>query len=167
MPVAPTSPTIDPVLLGIYRKEIATHLQALREYIEDWRNDIDRSANHKLVRALHTLKGSSRTASVPQIAELCNFLEDHVKYLQDGDLNVEGELVDLFADAADFIEQTVSLLDKEGEQLPDNVDLIIRTRSLLDQTRNDAPTMQIQMPDTLSDIRVEEVSFDEERNPGL
>ena len=161
VPSANTVPDIDPVLLGIYRKEIATHLQALREYVEDWRNGVDRSANHKLVRALHTLKGSSRTASVPQIAELCNFLEDHVKYLQDGDLNVDTELVDLFADAADFIEQAVALLDKEGEQIPDNTDLIIRTRALLQQTRNDAPTMQIQMPETLSDLRVEDIEVEE------
>ena len=160
VPALSSVPTIDPVLLGIYRKEIATHLQALREYIQDWRNGVDRSANHKLVRALHTLKGSSRTASVPQIAELCNFLEDHVKYLQDGDLNVEGELVDLFADAADFVEQTVSLLDDDNAQLPDNVDLIVRTRALLDQTRNDAPTMQIEMPDTLSDLHVEEIAME-------
>jgi chemosensory pili system protein ChpA (sensor histidine kinase/response regulator) len=161
VPTETTAPSIDPVLLGIYRKEIATHLQALREYVEDWRNGVDRSANHKLVRALHTLKGSSRTASVPQIAELCNFLEDHVKYLQDGDLNVDADLVDLFADSADFIEQTVSLLDKEGEPLPDNVDLIIRTRALLEQTRNDAPTMQIQMPETLSDLHIEGIEIEE------
>ena len=160
-PTAIPVPTIDPVLLGIYRKEIATHLQALREYVEDWRNGVDRSANHKLVRALHTLKGSSRTASVPQIAELCNFLEDHVKYLQDGDLNVDAELVDLFADSADFIEHTVSLLDQEGETLPDNVDLIVRTRALLEQTRSDAPTMQIQLPETNLDLQVEDIEVED------
>ncbi len=154
-------PAIDPVLLGIYRKEIATHLQALRDYIEDWRKDIDRSANHKLVRALHTLKGSSRTASVPQIAELCNFLEDHVKYLQDGDLNVEAELVDLFADSAEFIEKTVRLLDQDGATLPDNVDLIVRTRALLDQTRNDAPTKQIQLPETMSNLQFEDIQVED------
>jgi len=160
-PATISVPAIDPVLLGIYRKEIANHLKALREYIEDWRNDVDRSANHKLVRALHTLKGSSRTASVPQIAELCNFLEDHVKYLQDGDLNVDAELVDLFADSADFIEQTVRLLDQKGASLPDNVDLIVRTRALLEQTRNDAPTMQFQLPDTMSALQVEDIQVED------
>ncbi|MBI1423527.1 MAG: response regulator [Gammaproteobacteria bacterium] len=169
-PAEVTVPSIDPVLLGIYRKEIATHLQALREYIDDWRNGIDRSSNHKLVRALHTLKGSSRTASVPQIAELCNFLEDHVKYLQDSDLSVDAELIELFADSANYIEHTVSLLDQENAQIPDNRDLIIRTRALLDQTRHDAPTMQISMPETVADMRVEGIELEETElvpEPGL
>ncbi|MEJ2438524.1 MAG: Hpt domain-containing protein [Gammaproteobacteria bacterium] len=160
-PTPDTVPGIDPVLLGIYRKEIATHLQALREYVDDWHNGTERSANHKLVRALHTLKGSSRTASVPQIAELCNFLEDHVKYLQDSELNVDEELVDLFTDAAEFIEQTVAILDQEGATLPDNVDLIMRTRALLDRTRHDSPTMQIQAPETLSELQLEDAELDQ------
>lgn len=159
-PMPTTVPVIDPVLLGIYRKEIATHLQALREYVDDWRSEKDRSANHNLLRALHTLKGSSRTASVPQIAELCNFLEDHVRYLQDSELEVDGELVDLLADAAEFIEQTVSILDQVGATLPDNVDLIKRTRALLDKTRHNSPTMQIEMPESLSDVRLEEIELD-------
>jgi len=152
-----SGPTIDPVLLGIYRKEIATHLQSLREYILEWREGVERSANHRLIRALHTLKGSSRTASVPQIAELCNFLEDHVKYLQDGDLHVDAELVEILADSADFIEQSVEALDHEGAIQPDNVDLIRRTRNLLERTRNDSPTMQLQMPDTESDLNVADI----------
>jgi len=152
--------SIDPVLLGIFRKEIATHLHALRDYIENWRSNVDKSANHRLVRALHTLKGSSRTASVPQIAELCNFLEEHVKYLQDGELDVGPELIELFADAADFIEKTVSLLDQQGAELPDNAELIIRTRELLDHTRTDSPTMQIELPQNLS---AQDIKFSEEK----
>lgn len=151
---APLSPVIDPVLLGIYRKEIATHLEALREYINDWRSGADRTANHKLVRALHTLKGSSRTASVPQIAELCNFLEDHAKYLQDGELQVDEELIDLYDDASNFIEQTVTMLDEPGTELPDNVELIKRTRAMLEKARNESPTMQFEAPATLQDIEI-------------
>lgn len=159
-PVPSTVPSIDPVLLGIYRKEIATHLQALREYVDHWRAGKDHTANHNLVRALHTLKGSSRTASVPQIAELCNFLEDHVKYLQDTNIQVDGELVDLFSDAAEFIEQTVSILDQEGATLPDNVELVKRTRALLDKARHDSPTMQIQLPEDLSEVQLDEIEID-------
>lgn len=158
---AAVSPVIDPVLLGIYRKEIATHLEALREYINDWRAGNDRSANHKLIRALHTLKGSSRTASVLQVAELCNFLEDHAKYLQDGELQVDKELVELYDDASAFIEKTVTFLDVPGTELPDNTDLIKRTRAMLEKTRNDTPTMQIEAPETLQDIMVETPQVDE------
>ncbi len=151
---ASATPVIDSVLLGIYRKEIATHLQGLREYIEHWRTGETRTANNNLIRALHTLKGSSRTASVPQIAELCNFLEEHTKYLQDNYLEVEQEMVELLEDCGSFIEDTVALLGREDAKFPLNTDLIKRTRALLDKTRYESPTMQIELPDTLEHIEL-------------
>jgi len=143
------SPIIDPVLLGIYRKEIDTHLLALKEYIDEWHANKDRSANHKLLRALHTLKGSSRTASVPQVAELCNFLEDYVKFLQDNELEVSNELVDLLESSGGFIEETVHLLDQSDAVMPDNLALVKRARELLNNTRTDTPTMQIELGDSI------------------
>lgn len=146
------TPSIDPVLLGIYRKEIDTHLLALREYIDEWKANKDRSANHKLIRALHTLKGSSRTASVPQIAELSNFLEEHVKFLQDHDFDVEQDLITLLEDSGAFVEETVYVLDQDGVSMPDNTELIKRARAMLNDTRNDSPTMQIPVGDSFDDL---------------
>jgi len=155
------TPSIDPVLLGIYRKEIAAHLHDLRTYIQDWRANNERSASNNLIRALHTLKGSSRTASVPQIAELCNFLEEYVKYLQDNNFQVEPELVELLEDASHFIQQTVQLLDNEDVSFPENTQLIKRTRALMDKARFESPTMQIELPDTLLQLELEKI----EREP--
>ncbi len=147
-----SAPSIDPVLLGIYRKEIDTHLLALREYIDEWSANKDRSANHKLIRALHTLKGSSRTASVPQIAELSNFLEEHVKFLQDHDFDVEQDLITLLEDSGAFVEETVYVLDQDGVSMPDNTELIKRARAMLNDTRTDSPTMQIPVGDSFDDL---------------
>ncbi len=152
-----SSPTIDPVLLGIYRKEIATHLTALREYIDNWKAGGDQSSNQNLIRAFHTLKGSSRTASVPQVAELCGFLEEHTKYLNTNEIEVDGDLIDLFEETGAFVAETVENLDDESEQLPDNIELIKRTRELLDKARYESPTMQIQMPD-LEEGGVDEIA---------
>ncbi|MGD8926336.1 MAG: Hpt domain-containing protein, partial [Thioalkalispiraceae bacterium] len=159
---AATTPSIDPVLLGIYRKEIATHLIALREYIDNWNKGEDHSANLNLIRAFHTLKGSSRTASVPQVAELCGFLEEHVKYLHDNNFEVDSDLIDLFEETGAFVAETVEKLDEADTQLPENTDLIKRTRELLDKTRYESPTMQIQMPETMQDISLDETSLTDE-----
>ncbi len=154
-------PSIDPVLLGIYRKEIGTHLTALRHYIDDWESNKDRTANPKLIRALHTLKGSSRTASVPQVAELCGFLEEHAKYLEENKFEVDNELVYLFEEAGGFIAETVDKLDL-NEELPSNTELIKKTRELLDKTRYESPTMQIHMPETMQEILADDIdSLDE------
>ena len=147
-----TSPTIDPVLLGIYRKEIATHLTALREYIDNWKSSSDQTSSQNLIRAFHTLKGSSRTASVPQVAELCGFLEEHTKYLYNNEIDVDGDLIDLFEETGAFVAETVEHLDEVGVELPDNTELIKRTRELLDRTRYESPTMQIQMPDLEDEV---------------
>jgi len=64
-------PDIDPVLLDIYRKEVEAHLNTLRQYFAGWHANIDRSANDSLLRALHTLTGSSRTTGVVQVSEIC------------------------------------------------------------------------------------------------
>ncbi|VAX00466.1 Signal transduction histidine kinase CheA [hydrothermal vent metagenome] len=153
-------PAIDPVLLGIYRKEIGTHLAALRQYIDGWESNEDRTANPKLIRALHTLKGSSRTASVPQVAELCGFLEEHAKYLEENKFDVDHELVNLFEEAGGFIAETVDKLDL-NEELPSNTDLIKQTRELLDKTRYESPTMQIHLPETMQEILADDIDESE------
>lgn len=155
----PATPSIDPVLLGIYRKEIATHLIALRDYIDNWKSSSEKDSNPNLIRAFHTLKGSSRTASVPQVAELCGFLEEHTKYLHTNEIDVDGDLIDLFEESGAFIAETVENLDEEGAEQPDNTELIKRTRELLDRVRYESPTMQIEMPETLDEIRVDDVAL--------
>jgi len=163
------SDNIDPVLLDIYRKEIETHLLALKEYLDDWHANKDRSANHKLLRALHTLKGSSRTASVNRVAELCNFLEDHVKFLQDNELDVSNQLADLLEDSGGFIEEIVQQLDQEDAIMPDNAALVVRARELLNGTRSETPTTQIQLDDSMSDLQEipqEEFNLDDQLASG-
>jgi len=155
----PARPSIDPVLLGIYRKEITTHLTALRDYIDNWKSSSEKDSTPNLIRAFHTLKGSSRTASVPQVAELCGFLEEHTKYLQTNEIDVDGDLIDLFEESGAFIAETVENLDEEGVEQPDNTELIKRTRELLDRVRYESPTMQIEMPETLDEIRVSDVAM--------
>ena len=152
-------PVIDPVLLSIYRKEITTHLTALREYIDNWKNGDEKGSNLNLIRAFHTLKGSSRTASVPQVAELCGFLEEHTKYLHSNGIDVSADLIDLFEETGGFIAETVENLDDVGEEPPDNIELIKRTRELLDRARYESPTMQIEMPETLDEIKVDDEAF--------
>ena len=152
---------IDPVLLDIYRKEIETHLLALKEYLDDWHANKDRTANHKLLRALHTLKGSSRTAHVSQVAELCNFLEDHVKFLQDHEIDVSNQLAELLEDSGGFIEETVQLVDQQDAVMPENAALVTRARELLAGTRAESPTTQLDISESgIEQSELEQPVFD-------
>ncbi len=94
VPVAPAAskavlPELEPALLEVYSKEAESHLQAIDEYIDDWRAGGSHKPSESLLRALHTLKGSSRMAGVMEIAEVCELLEKYGKTLQATHHNVE------------------------------------------------------------------------------
>ncbi len=123
-------PSIDPALLDIYRKEIDTHLISLAEYIAQWYAGSDRTANSKLIRAIHTIKGSSRTANVPDVADLCGVLEDYLRVLDDTGSEVDEELIKLLQDTRKFTDRTVKILDIPGAITPDNSELLVRAHAL-------------------------------------
>lgn len=116
---------IDPVLLDIYRKEVNTHLATLREYLNGWYAGLDRSANDNLLRALHTLTGSSRTTEVSAVAELCGQLEKHIKDLQQLELPVGDEAVDILESAIEFITDTTARLDQAGEDISNQGEVLL------------------------------------------
>ncbi|MDH5776720.1 MAG: Hpt domain-containing protein, partial [Gammaproteobacteria bacterium] len=121
---APTIPDIDEVLRDIYRKEAANHLNALREYVDDWRADTDKSANQKLIRALHTLTGSSRTAGLPGLASICSRLEKVADVFAAESNDVTDELLELVEQSMSFVQQTVDMLDNPGIPIPEHDDLL-------------------------------------------
>ena len=123
-------PSIDPALLDIYRKEIETHLISLAEYIAQWYAGKDRTANSKLIRAIHTIKGSSRTANVPDVADLCGILEDYLRVLDDTGSEVDEELINLLQDTRKYTDRTVKILDIPGAITPDNTELLARAHAL-------------------------------------
>jgi len=129
-PASPAEPTaeaeaqatgrFDPVLLEIYRKETEGHLTHLRQVVADCRAGQRCTADDGLVRALHTLHGSSRTADIDFIADLGGKLERYAKLLQEKHLPLTQDAVNVLADSIDLIEQTVPLLAEVGASLPDS-----------------------------------------------
>lgn len=120
-------PDIDSVLLEIYRKEVATHLGALRNYIKEWHEDDVHEVTESLFRALHTLTGSARTTGVEVVSDLCLQLEHYIKLLQAEELLVSNEGIAL-------IEDSTNRIDSICAQLGDNVDELYTTSDLVDRT---------------------------------
>ncbi|MDH5444754.1 MAG: Hpt domain-containing protein [Gammaproteobacteria bacterium] len=124
------TPVIDETLLDIYRKEVDSHLATLHSYIEGWRDNIDRSANDKLLRAVHTLTGCSRTATVNTLAELFGETEKYVKQLDAGQSSVSEDAVKFLIRCIDTVEQTLSVLGQSGTVLPGIEDLLTEIHAL-------------------------------------
>jgi chemosensory pili system protein ChpA (sensor histidine kinase/response regulator) len=136
-------PDIDPVLLDIYRKEVETHLNTLRQYFAGWHANIDRSANDNLLRALHTLTGSSRTTGVEQVSEVCSQFEKYVKELQKNKKAVSGEAVAVLEQTIQYIDDTIAVLDQAGAEIADNSKLMQSVEALASADTTELPSMEI------------------------
>ena len=120
---------IDATLLEIYRKEVVTHTNSLKSYIDNW-NEGETKATQNLLRALHTLTGSSRTTGVQSLAAVCSSFEHYVKHLQDVDALVSESAIVELNNTVTLIEKTVSCLTVPGAQLPEHEALLARIESL-------------------------------------
>jgi chemosensory pili system protein ChpA (sensor histidine kinase/response regulator) len=149
----------DPVLLDIYRKEVETHLNTLRQYFAGWHANIDRSANDNLLRALHTLTGSSRTTGVQQVSEICSQFEKYVKALQKHKSSVSGEVVAVLEQTIQYIEDATALLDRPGAVIANNTELLQSVEALHDVSADETPSMEIIVEETAMD-EIEAVSDD-------
>ncbi|MGM0678629.1 MAG: Hpt domain-containing protein, partial [Pseudomonadota bacterium] len=125
-------PEIDPVLLDIYRKEVATHLATLESYIQGWHANQDRSASNDLLRALHTLTGSSRTTGITTVSELCSLFEKYIKELQQYHQPVDATAIGVLEELHTFVSRVLALIEQPGAELPDSLELMQSIQSLLD-----------------------------------
>ena len=129
--LAEAEPRIDPVLFEIYSQESEEHLETLRrlhDAAEASGEEI--TEDHDLIRALHTLNGSSRTADVPEIHEVCAPLERHVKNLTDlGEHLPNGQLPQLAA-TIEHVATILAGLADNAPELPDHQELASQLTAL-------------------------------------
>jgi len=154
-------PDIDPVLLDIYRKEVATHLDTLRQYSAGWHANIDRSPTDNVLRALHTLTGSSRTTGVQQVSEICSQFEKYVKTQQKNKSPVTVDAVTAMEQVVQYIEDATALLDQPGAVIADNSELLESIEALCAAAADERPSMEILVEETAAD-EIEAVSNDSE-----
>ena len=130
-PAGFTVPEIDPGLCGIYGNEAETHLKALREYIYEARESDARAVTPALLRAVHTLKGSSRTTGMLPVAELSDGLERYVRRREQDEAPVSPAFVEVLEDYVDYVADAVRQVDKPGAVLADPAPLMGRIEALL------------------------------------
>ncbi len=105
---------MDPVLLEIYSNEAIGHLQVLDDYIESHRGLDHARVNEPLIRALHTLAGSSRMAGVEDVAEIGSCLERYAKAIQAAGMTLDGATLELLEEAVSYIRARLSSMAGEG-----------------------------------------------------
>ncbi|MCW8934823.1 MAG: Hpt domain-containing protein [Gammaproteobacteria bacterium] len=129
---------IDPVLFDIFKGESENHLKKINSLLDLHNQSIEPlTANAELLRALHTLFGSARTAEVDEIAELCGELEKYVRlYLDGNDLSISSSGVSLIRDVTDKVSAMLEALEQKNHQLSSDTSLLNRIKELVDEKRS-------------------------------
>jgi chemosensory pili system protein ChpA (sensor histidine kinase/response regulator) len=114
-------PELDPVLLEIYSKEAVGHLEELEQFIRQLKAGGSRRVSEPVIRALHTLQGSSRMAGISSVADVCAKLEKYAKTLQASNENVDDDGVEALEQCVSYVQaMLLCLAEPDGNLLPDN-----------------------------------------------
>jgi len=159
---------IDPVLFDIFRGESESHLLQINDLLDRHKQKIEPlSASEELLRALHTLFGSARTAEVDEIAGLCGALEKYVKlYLKDDGLAISPSGVKLIDDVTKKVSSMLADLSAKNHKLEPDEALLKRITDLseekLTETVNTAAEQQ--SIDVSETITLDESDVDSEKS---
>lgn len=107
-------PELDPVLLEIYSKEADGHLDELEAFISKINEGGSRRVTEPVIRALHTLQGSSRMAGISGVADVCVKLEKYAKTIQASNETVDADGVTALAECVKYIRSMLDCLSNTG-----------------------------------------------------
>jgi chemosensory pili system protein ChpA (sensor histidine kinase/response regulator) len=128
----------DPVLLDIFSDEAESHLVEIERIVEKARQGSVSSKNlESLIRALHTLHGSSRTAKFVVIAGKAKVLEQIANNLAELGRPWGEDELDLLSDAVQYIRSCISHLKEYTSELADDQKLGKRLAEILENTEED------------------------------
>jgi chemosensory pili system protein ChpA (sensor histidine kinase/response regulator) len=113
-------PDLDPVLLEIYSKESQGHLAVITEYLQLVEEGGSRKVSEPIIRALHTLKGSSNMAGVTSVADVSVSLEKYSKTLQALQEKVGDKGLEALRGCVDYTNAMLSYLLDNSLPYPDN-----------------------------------------------
>jgi len=151
---------IDPVLFGIFKDETESHLNQIRDLLaKHYNGESPLVVGHDLIRALHTLYGSARTAEVEEIAVLCSEMEKYVRVQQDFEvveLNDDG--VKLLDDVCQVVSSMLTALADPEKRLRPDTNLLNRIQTL-SKDLSEQLTSQQQVSDKDSIVSEEEESL--------
>ena len=132
---AEAEPLYDPVLVEVFRKETATHLATLRNYLDNCGGAAPYAITDPLQRALHTLHGSARMAHVESIAELSEPMDRYVRTLHDRDLALNDEGLAVLKAVTEEMAARAEDFDAPQAVTPDYSELLAQITNLRAQAQ--------------------------------
>lgn len=116
-------------LVEVFRKETATHIGAIREYLFN-ADGQDAIVDDDLHRALHTLHGSARMADVASISELSEPMDRLIRAMHERSLPLDSDGQNLLRKVADTVEVIAAEFTNDDFVAPDQSDLLSQIATL-------------------------------------
>jgi chemosensory pili system protein ChpA (sensor histidine kinase/response regulator) len=117
-------------LLDIFKKETASHLASVDNYLAKYSDSELHLVTEPLMRALHTLHGSANMAAVENIARLSEHLDRYFATLYDTKQAVSSDAIDALTEGSAFIKTMLRGLDDTSITTPDTANLVQRIKEL-------------------------------------
>lgn len=124
------APRIDPDLFEIYRSEAEQHLRTLRDQLAEAAGK-PATVSDELLRALHTLNGSSRTAEVDELSGVFTALENHARECKGQGVPLSVAALDLIGRAVKHADGVMEALAEPGAEVPSGDALAAEARGLV------------------------------------
>jgi len=110
---------IDPVLLDIFRNEAAEHITNLKELLDACEVQLPTTLDAEVIRAFHTLNGSSRSVDFQAVSSLAGPLENYARSLVDKNQIISQQELDILRQAVTYIEMILNAESVEAAQQAD------------------------------------------------
>ncbi len=115
---------IDPILIEIFQNEASQHLSNLNNILKYLENNLPAQLEQEIVRAFHTLNGSSRSVDLTIISKIAAPMEDYARALLERKIPLSPEILAYLHNATRLIEELLSgqtVEEVEQQTLLDNV----------------------------------------------
>ncbi|MDT8383593.1 MAG: Hpt domain-containing protein [Gammaproteobacteria bacterium] len=139
---ADQAPAYESTLVDVFRKEAATHIGAIREFLLNANNETT-GVTDELHRAFHTLHGSARMANVASISELSEPADRLIRAMHGHGISIDSDGQALLYDLTQVIETLVADFDRDDFVAPDNSALLSRLAAYHDAVLASAATTPV------------------------
>jgi chemosensory pili system protein ChpA (sensor histidine kinase/response regulator) len=103
--VLPQDDEVSPEVLGFFVPEAEEHLQVVTHCLLSLETNPGPEQIHRLLRAMHTVKGSAAQVGLHRISHVAHRTEDLIGRLRDGELKPSAEIIDICLEAVDVLKK--------------------------------------------------------------
>ena len=125
-----TNHDYDKELFALFLEESMQHVAAIEEIIEAKKEHKILPVDEKLLHALHTLFGCSRTAKVTSITTIIGPLDEYCRACHLGETKIKAAQFDIFVECISYVKDAINLAPENLLQLAMNETLLEKVNGL-------------------------------------